>query len=144
MMVISNRQRGIGLLELMLSLTVLAVMAMVAIMYFQPAFRNQKVTAANAMLAKIYTASSEYVKSNQYNGTLSMNVLIKNEYLPTYYSHNPWGGNVDISLENTNQLVIKLMDIPKADCELLSKRLVNRSEKSVCSGADMDVTYELY
>ena len=140
-----TQQQGIGLLELMLSLTVLSIMAVVVMVYFQPAFRNEKVTTANAMLAKIYTASSDYAKSSQYKTTpLSIASLIENEYLPNYYSHNPWGGEVSAHLEKGNQLTVTLTGIPTKTCSLLNSRLVDRSEASSCKNMELVVTYVLY
>lgn len=147
-------QRGIGLLELMLAITVGAVILMVSVSYFQTVTDNQKITQANGMFADIYAASKDYIKA-QNSGSISLQALIDAGLLTTFYRKNPWGGSVvvksNISANSAiTQVAIEMYGVPRPQCERLNERLQQsfsqpNSEQAVCnSGNSLTVLYDLY
>ena len=93
-------QRGIGLLELMLSLAIIAILLVMATRYFGAARRSQQTAAAITVVQAIMAAASNYALANN-NSTskiTGMSGLINSGYLPESTSPNgPWGGPITVA-----------------------------------------------
>ena len=59
-------QRGISLLEVMLSLSIIAIILVMATRYFRTANQSQQITNAVSMISGIVTAETQYAASNGY------------------------------------------------------------------------------
>jgi len=148
-------QSGIGLLELMLSISIMAVIIIVSVSYFESVSANQKITQANAMIADIYSASKNYVKAIG-ESDLSIEKMIEAGLLTSYYQTDPWGGSIEASLF-TNQLSISMSNVPWSQCNRLVERLrqtfsnpadvtVAGTENAICqqSSSTLQVIYDIY
>lgn len=155
-----NRQTGIGLLELMLVIVLAGVITIMSVSYFQTVTANQKITQANAMIADIYTASKDYVKSQGTGSTGDfLQQLIDAGFLTTYYLRNPWSGTVTVVPSSTNnvvsQITITMDKIPIPQCNRLVTRLqqtfsnpvgASGTENATCQAksGQLLVLYDLY
>lgn len=117
-----KRQTGIGLLELMLVLSIASVIILASVSYYQSVASNQKITQANAMIADIYSAAKNYVKS-QGASQLSLENLIATGLLTQYFERNPWGGQITVATNGEYQIVITMDQIPIAQCQKLNRRM---------------------
>ncbi len=84
------KQMGIGLLELMLSLAIIAVLLVMATKYYQQARMNQQINEAISLSQAIVAASANWVIGRDGYSGLSMDELINNAYLPAGSKRNPW------------------------------------------------------
>lgn len=103
-----NRERGIGLLELMLSLSIIAILLIMAVRYFMVANESQKINNAISEINGIAGGAANYGVSYPGYLNISMTALIQGRFIPsslggadglTGKGANPWGGDLDI---NTN------------------------------------------
>jgi type II secretory pathway pseudopilin PulG len=103
--VMKRLQRGIGLLELMLSLAIIAILLIMATRYYQSASNNQNINQAVDMFNAVKSAVKNYMNSNL-NSTSYPTVgqLQAAGYLPDNYATsataNPWNGTICVSKGN--------------------------------------------
>ena len=124
------KQWGIGLLELMLALVVIAAIILMATRYFKQASEELKVTQATHMLNNIVDASFEWLKGEQSfnvpgfdtNGIL---VLIDAKLLPETWRDkpDPWGGIILLTaygqhtaIYQPQQINIRMTGVPEKAC----------------------------
>ncbi len=125
-----KQQRGIGLLELMLSLGIIAVMLIMATKYYNSTKVQSNVNTAVQNIQAAY-AACEASLNDAPDGTLCKNTdtLSKNGYLPVGFagdatSENPWGGTFTIDYSGSPRTVnISVKDVPDVDCNILVNRL---------------------
>jgi len=101
-----NKARGIGLLELMLSLAIIAILLVMATRYFITANESQKVNNAISIIHGIAGGAANY--RNAHNGYTNMSTatLVTEHYIPSSFGGsagagagaNPWGGNITTSV----------------------------------------------
>lgn len=101
------RQRGIGLLELMLSLAIIAILLIMATRYYQTASNNNAINSAVDMANGVKSAVKNFMNSNMNSTTLpTVSDLVANGYLPNDYSNpssaNPWGGDICVGSGGTS------------------------------------------
>ena len=129
----SNKQRGIGLLELMLSLAIIAVLLVMATRYYKTAHTGQQVNDAVGMIEAIRGASAQWeagrptytgidmAKLDQY-GLIPKDVAGNSS--PAGSGTNPWGGDVSVRAASGGaQIDISLTNVPKDACHNLISRL---------------------
>jgi len=95
------KNKGIGLLELMLSLAIIAILLIMAIRYYQSANLSQQMSSATDMFNAVRSAMKNFYNDNAGNSggqsQASINSLIASGYLPPSFGVNPWGGSVGLS-----------------------------------------------
>lgn len=100
-----NKTRGIGLLELMLSLAIIAILLVMATRYFLVANESQKINNAVSMANGFAGAEAQYASHNNAY-TAKISDLIDGNYLPSSFGGakedgvgaNPWGGNLVLAV----------------------------------------------
>ena len=117
------KQLGIGLLELMLVLAIVAIILVIATRYFEVANRSRLVNAGFKDLQTATTAAHSWWEDNNrtFKG-LNMDGLINNGYLSKEYEHNPWGGDTTIEGES-DRAIINMKNIGDKACYALVLRL---------------------
>lgn len=123
-----HRSSGIGLLELMLSLTVIAILLVTATRYYSVTRSAQETNDAFSMLQAVYSAAETW---KQDYGKFPDNNLIEHFIdvgsLPTVFgtkNANPWGGEITAFpiKESPNDFAACLCNVPKDACmNLLQK-----------------------
>lgn len=126
-MEVMKPQRGIGLLELMLSLAIIAILLVMATRYFNSARQGQQIAEAISMVQAIAAASQNYfvANGNTMAGVGSAITASGNNYLPNPPKNNPWGGTVSVTPDsgNSSAVDIKMTGIPDAACPRLLEAL---------------------
>ena len=111
----SRLQKAIGLLELMLSLAVISVLLVIGIRYYQSVKYQQQLTITATLVKDIISASSSWGAAYPDYQKLSLQTLIDVNLIPTTYTKNPWGGDVDVRQADGDPHHIKIIlaDIPE-------------------------------
>jgi type II secretory pathway pseudopilin PulG len=144
------KAKGIGLLELMLSLAIIAILLIMATRYYQSASNSQKVSQAVDMFAAMKGAAQNYHNSQGSTGVYASSVaeLVGKGYLPasyldggTYSSSatskvsSPW--NTAISISGASGQATVSMVVPDVQsCE----QVVNKLAATISSAAGESIT----
>lgn len=154
-----RNQRGIGLLELMLSLAIIAILLIMATRYFTAANTNQQVNNAVDMFSGVRASVNSYYTDNGAGAAMpNISTLVTSGYLPQSYggsggsgtTANPWGGSIaTASASSAGHFTVSMAGVPSSACTMLNNRLtqtVNTSTSSgesvsACSGGSITVTY---
>lgn len=142
-------QIGIGLLELMLSLAIIAILLVAATRYYQTTVSSQRVNAGARMVATVTAAvDSWYDIFKTYSSpenTISTENLIKINLLPSDFAAptaNPWRGAVIIAPQGATQIKLTLTQVNYGDCLNLSAIEIKRGLTGGSCGQDAN-TYTL-
>jgi type II secretory pathway pseudopilin PulG len=127
---------GIGLLELMLALAIIAALLISAVRYFQNAQTGRQVQAVIATVEAVYAAGNQYVLDNN-SFTTGDDIqkfidrgLLPENFIPDSggYSDNPWGGEIYAQRDDTSNsatsMQLKFTKVPAAACENLRAKLL--------------------
>lgn len=126
---IKRNKTGIGLLELMLSLAIIAVILVLATRYYQVTRSSQAVNEASGMVLGVYAAGSSWLDSHDnFDAADMIPKFVDNMLLPADFKKgnaNPWGGEIQAmgSADDPTQLTIILDNVPQADCKNLAARV---------------------
>ncbi len=133
-------QRGIGLLELMLSLAIISVLLVMATRYYKAADQGQKISNAISLVSGIAGAAAQYLSTHP-GQEVSLKVLVESNYLPNNFLTitSPWGTALELSGKGTVTVTMKA--VPKDPCTIL-KTSLSGTDGKVCAGAeDVVVNY---
>lgn len=130
-----KNQRGISLLEVMLSLAIIAIILVMATRYFGIAMRGSKVNQAVSEVGEIQQGFIRYQsdKGNLTGATLT--VLSNDGYITarTAGGTNPWGGNYTPTT-TANPPTLAITGIPNPDCQNLGDKF-----NVTCTGGTVTV-----
>ncbi len=142
-------QRGIGLLELMLSLAIIAILLIMATRYYQTTKQSQEVNDAVQLVNSVVAAMTNYVTDHPDQGTGSSNIIpfssfIGWGYLPsalgsTGSTASPWGTSVgSIYVNSTGATYVTIEKVPSGACQQLAGRLATSCQDTTtdCSCSD--------
>ena len=144
MLKMKKRQTGFGLLELMLSMVIVALLLIMATRYYQSARSNARVNQAIGLIGSIVSAANGVSLANGNYSTISDSTLIP--YLsPNFVSgtgknqtiQDPWGNTVTVTSNGATNFTIALASIPTDDCTKLSNAL-GQNNKSMAVTATCD------
>jgi len=152
-----NRQRGIGLLELMLSLSIIAILLVMATRYFMVANESQKLNNAVSEVNGIAGGAANYDLSFPGYQDMTLQKLIQGRFVPASLGGsdgngtgaNPWGGNLDVQTSSPG-FIVTVMGVPATGddpdtttCQKLAK-MINSSVKgsASCDGTSVTVTFD--
>ncbi len=123
------KQRGIGLLELMLSLAIIALLLVMATRYYSAAHGSEQLNAAVEALHAIYAAAETYEANNPGGGLSSLQTLVDDNLLPQVFGNsgqlaNPWGGTITLAITaatggQPQEINIIMRDVPNTQCPAL-------------------------
>lgn len=144
-----KKQFGISLLEVMLSLSIIAIILVMATRYFAITMQSEKTNEAVKILQTVVKASDDwyytyktYQKSAN-NPDISIAALINLGMVPKNYvetTANPWGGAIEISPRDANHVSIQLTEISSPACQnLISVVTTFGLKNALCSITSKDV-----
>jgi type II secretory pathway pseudopilin PulG len=154
-----NNQRGIGLLELMLSISIIAILLVMATRFYMSAKQSQQITDTVSQVDGIISAAANYANGNNSDySDMSLLVLVQGGYLPPIYCGgdqsscpglNPFRGTTAVTGTTTNY-TINMGSIPTNICPSIAG-MVNAAIKNTqigssnissagCSGSSLQVT----
>jgi len=149
--VMMKSQQGIGLLELMLSLAIIAVLLVIATRYYETAKTGEQVNEAIGIVQAIRGASAQWAAGKPSYSGLNMSALYNYGLLPRSVGGgnndgvgtNPWGGNVSVTPINSNaQVQVTLTKVPTQACNnLIGKLSYETPITPTCNGGNFVVTF---
>ena len=94
-----KKTQGISLLELLLSLTIIAILLVMATRYYTSVRSEQQVNDAFVMVKQILGAGDNWYDTykNYDNPPISIPALQNLGLLPSDLKNNPWGQSIDIN-----------------------------------------------
>lgn len=150
-----RRQKGIGLLELMLSLAIIAILLIMATRYYQSASDQNKRNQAVDMFAAVNGAVQAYKIDNAADiAKVTIKVLTDNGYLPPSYGSgtgaNPWGGTISILPPSGGTFKVRMQGVSTDSCTAVGDRVNSTiatddgTAAASCSGTNqVTATYNL-
>src|SRR5579871_4245828 len=142
-----SKQCGITLLEVLLSLAIIAIILVTATRYFQSTHSSQQVNEAVKMLQSVVSASDNWYwtyKSYQTaNGSININALADMNLVPSDFasSSNPWGGTISVTPEGDDHVKIQLTQMDTNDCNNLQQVMALRGLVGVCDSGEYIAVY---
>lgn len=155
-----GKQRGIGLLELMLSLSIIAILLVMATRYFMASDEQQKINNAISQINGIIAGEMNYYQSNSPpKYTASIKDLIDGNYIPgglggsdlNGKGANPWAGDISVSLPTAGGIAVALNNIPMtpspSTCAKLQNTINNTmsgatsNKNAICAGGTVTVIF---
>lgn len=126
-----NKKLGISLLEVMLSLSIIAIILILALRYFDVALQEQKVTEANRMIQSTRSAASNWLVSHDDYKGMSLAALQQRDLLPKNFN-NPWGEVVTIEGDTSGTFfTVKFYEMPYSACLNLAELFNPASDSSI-------------
>lgn len=149
----TNRQKGISLLEVLLSLTIIAIILLMATRYYEITNASGKMNDGVRVLNSLTAAADDwFVTYKTYQAAenipaISKTALIQMGDLPQEYARdnaNPWGGEINISPADVAHVTLELTKVPYGDCLNLKGIMQNRMNVADCPTAGgFKATYPL-
>ena len=132
----SKQQRGISLLEVMLSLAIIAIILVMATRYFSLASGGNRINEAISQINEIKQAEYRYFGANH---TYTSTLADLDPYLTpgTVSAKNAWGGDVTLGGGTGSSVQVTLNGITSKDCNALAAQL--GLGPGACSGGSVSV-----
>lgn len=142
------RQAGIGLLELMLSLAIIAVLLIMATRYYSSAHSNQQISQAVDQFTSIAGAVRNWRVDNPFEAVSGLTVgkLNTDGYLPSSITStsNPWRGSTTLKNQGGAKFTIEMTNVPAETCDKLETRLQGSFDpNATCNGTTMTGEFTL-
>ena len=145
-----QNQCGIGLLELMLSVAIIALILMMGLRYYYVVRNTERVSNALSMIRSVHDAAAQYAQGQPNYLGVSMTVLNQAGLLPQDIKlgsgTNPWSGDITVTptavggLANSS-ISIALTAVPVAACESMSTVLQAQSISTTCNSNNFIVVF---
>lgn len=96
---LKQNNKGIGLLELLLSLVIISVLLVVATRFFKPTNLSQRSNEAIDMIQAIATAEQRWLMTNNEAPGDVLKTFVERGFLPDSFlnAKNPWGGDMKVT-----------------------------------------------
>jgi Tfp pilus assembly protein PilE len=141
-----TKQRGIGLLELMLSIAIISILLIMATRYYQNANQQQRISNTLSMVSGILGAEGNYYMANQVYTADTTSLQ-----LPANITTNPWGGGA-IGLDvngGKGPVTLTVSNISQSPTDVCAKVLQpslaglvsNPATNITCSSGTLKVIY---
>jgi prepilin-type N-terminal cleavage/methylation domain-containing protein len=117
-----KKNRGISLLEVLLSLSIIAIVLVTATRYFQLTSFSEKLNDSTSQIQAIRAASVRWLLSHDDFSQISIDNLINRGLVPKNFNFNSWGGPVAVEPAPDNKIKISLYQIPVKACKNLASR----------------------
>lgn len=136
-----KKQQGIGLLELMLSLAIIAILLIMATRYYQSARTSQQVNDGLSLTTAIVAASESWVLGQSNFSNLSISELKKQGLIPKEIADDgsnatPWHTRLEVGPEQSDPGKVKIAfdNIPSSACLNMQTKLQSQMDttKSAC------------
>ncbi len=142
MKVKKNFQKGISLLEVLLSLTIIAIILVMAVRYFFVAENNNRINTTRQDIGSLIAAVNSWKGRNpQYTSNLSIKTLVDEGELTLSNSlttagvlYNPWGQEITMTIDPASVLAAVTIATPlpdNNDCVQLN----NSYPAAICDGS---------
>jgi len=128
---LKRSQRGISLLEIMLSLAIITIILVIATRFFLVTNTNSQANNAYDQVIGIRGAATNFLNDSP-SGTLSIANLVSGGYLPKSYGGaagdgkgaNPWSGDLAAAAgTKARTYTVTVSSVPSGACTILRGRL---------------------
>lgn len=134
------KQAGIGLLELMLSLAIIAVLLVMATRYYESAQLGEQVNNFVGIVQAMRAAAAQYSAGQGNYGTLTFQTLVNAGLVPQSLAVNngngvgPWGDNLSVTGAG-GTLTVQLGNsaVSNGGCILIDQRMTNYATSVSCT-----------
>ncbi len=143
-----KKERGIGLLELMLALAIIAILLVMATRYFLVTSRSEQVNRMTSQIKSVDAAASKWKSGKSDYTGMTMQDLINMGLIATGDLNagqtlllTPWGttGNVSV-VEGNLQYTITYANLPSWACSSLEQVFTNTDVTVACNGTTFTYT----
>lgn len=125
------QQLGIGLLELMLSLAIIAILLIMATRYYQTTKQAQEVNDAVSLVNSVISAMTNYRTDHPKDyktASIDLDALTQDGYLPSSLGAaavaSPWRTAVNgLKFGAQNEVFVTIKEVPSGACNQLAGRL---------------------
>ena len=128
-----KNNKGIGLLELILAFTIIAVMLSIVVRYYTTVNSYGRVNTAVEILQSVIDGVEEWkAAKDNYSGITAISDLVERNLVPSNFSNsniNPWGGSIAVVTKDAAHVTFALTNIPKNDFKMLDSLM---QKKNVC------------
>jgi prepilin-type N-terminal cleavage/methylation domain-containing protein len=144
-----QHHRGISLLELMLSLAIIAILLVTATRYYNMTRSSQHVNEAAQMITAVYAAAQSWLANDQLKSQNMIPDFTNIGILPKQFTNpniNPWGGAITATGQSATSLLVTLTQVPTTDCnELLQqfKEKIPNSSAACDDKQNFNITFQL-
>lgn len=139
-------QKGIGLLELMLSLAIIAILIVMVTRYYTTTRASEQVNEAAQEIIALYAAGQSWLQSQPaFAGDMLTKFVLDGSVPKDFADGNPWGGTIKATVGSTpTSLNMELSEVPQAACQNLKARVTEKiaNAKPVC-GPDPETNFTL-
>lgn len=146
-MKLNLRNRGIGLLELMLSLSIIAILLVTATRFYVSTKSSQQVGEAAQLVTAVYTAAQSWITHDQIKNQDMIPLFVADGSLPKEFSKanvNPWGGHVTATGQSATSITVNLSAVPADSCNDLTEEFKEKIPNSVAScDKGFTITFQL-
>lgn len=144
-----QNNQGISLLELMLSLAIIAILLVTATRYYNATRNSQHVNEAAEMITAVYAAAQSWLANDQLKSQNMIPDFTNIGMLPKQFTNpniNPWGGTITAMGQSATSLLVTLTQVPTTDCnELLQqfKEKIPNSSATCDDNQNFNITFQL-
>jgi len=153
----NNKVNGVGLLELLLALAIIAVLVLMSTRYFRQADTNAQVNIAMQNIQALYAGYQKCMadKLGVSKADCSINTMVSENYLPAMFEvsesqaddgsktpgpsgANPWGGSLSVSSSGKCKTgsgpwtTIQITGVPFLSCTILVQRMAQTLTTGQC------------
>lgn len=120
-----KNQRGMGLLELMFTLAIIAVLLLVAVKYYRVVRIGASSDEAVKKIMNIVAASERWGAghSGSFSEITGINKLTEAGLLPEDFSTNEWGGKIDVKALSSSKIRVSIDQLSSQVCYNLGQKL---------------------
>ena len=134
----SNKKlSGFGLLELMLSMVIAAVLIVMATRYYTQARENVRVNTGVQVVQGILAAQESYFNSE---GAYTATISDLDPYLPPSSYSNPWPAGPVTTAGTADNTIVVVFPMPSSQSCTYLKRTLDRTVSDVTCGTDNTLT----
>ncbi|MGB6977087.1 MAG: prepilin-type N-terminal cleavage/methylation domain-containing protein [Gammaproteobacteria bacterium] len=137
-----QNSKGFTLLEMLLVMSIIAVILIGVTRYYESAATSHKENEAVRLILALKAAGERYRVGQINESTDILPNLINRNLVPVSAKTNPWGGTVTAAMAADGKITVTLATIPAAVCRslvsIISTDIANST--ATCSAADTDAT----
>ena len=133
---------GFGLLELMLSMVVVALLLIMATRYYQSARTSARVNAAINLIQASLTAADN-IGNAQGGYTAAINAAALTPFLPNNSLQTPWGTTLTVSTAGANSTSSVSFGIIAtiSDCQALIAAMQKTANSATCKNDEATIVF---
>lgn len=127
-----EKYSGIGLLELMLALAIIALLLIAATRYYLIARAAEQVEEGGNIVTAVYSAGQNWLENKDTLTGVTITDFVANASVPSDFGKTnatPWGGSIGVT-GNANVLTLTFDKIPATVCQNIKPKILNKFANS--------------